>query len=101
MWIRVAEGDAGALPGMNASVAIWEAAGAKISKARWKARATAAGNADNVRKMIGEGNNIKYVVFDKGTVWPEGVTGGMEHMQTWKVAYYIEGVRDWVFDQKK
>jgi hypothetical protein len=24
-----------------------------------------------------------------------------EHMQTWKVAYYIEGVRDWLFNQKK
>ena len=55
----------------------------------------------HVKKMIDEGNNIKYVVFDKGTVWPEGVTGGMEHMQTWKVAYYIEGVRDWLFAQKK
>lgn len=86
---------------MNASVAVWEAAGAKISKARWNARATPAENAAQVRKMIDEGNNIKYVVFDKGTVWPEGVTVGMEHMQTWKVAYYIEGVRDWLFDQKK
>jgi len=56
MWILVAEGDTGAFPGMNASVAVWEAAGAKISKARWNARATAAENAANVRKMIGEGN---------------------------------------------
>ena len=100
IWILVAEGDTGAFPGMNASVAVWEAAGTKISKARWNARATTAETAANVRKMAGEETNIKYVVFDKGTVWPEGVSGGMEHMQTWKVAYYIEGVRDWLFDQK-
>ena len=43
----------------------------------------------------------RYVVFDKGTVWPESVTGGMEHMQTWKVAYYLEGVRDRLFTQWK
>jgi 4'-phosphopantetheinyl transferase EntD len=34
-------------------------------------------------------------------VWPEGVTGGMEHMQTWKAAYHIDGVRDWLCAQKK
>ena len=54
-----------------------------------------------VERMIDEGNNIKYVVFEKGTVWPEGQSGGMEHMQTWKVAYYMEGVRDWLFTQRK
>jgi len=101
MWVLVAEGDTGAFPGMNASVAVWEAAGTKISKARWNGRAGAAENAASVKKMLDEGNNIKYVVFDKGTVWPEGVTGGMEHMQIWKVAYYIEGVRDWLFAQRK
>ena len=62
---------------------------------------SAAENAANVKKVIEERNNIKYVVLDKGTVWPEGLTGGMEHMQTWKVAYNIEGVRDWLFAQKK
>jgi len=54
-----------------------------------------------ILKMIDEGNNIKFVVFEKGTVFPEGVAGGMEHRQTWAVAYYIDGVRDWLFTQKK
>jgi predicted peptidase len=101
MWILVAEGDTKAFPGMNAATAAMEAEGAKVSRARWNARAGAAEMAANVKRMIDDGSNIKYVVFEKGTVWPEGQSGGMEHMQTWRIAYYIEGVRDWLFMQRK
>lgn len=102
MWIIVAEGDTKAYPGMNASLAVMEAAGAKISRAKWNGRAGKTEAAANVRKMIDEDSNIKYAVFEKGTVFPEGQTQtGPEHMQTWKVAYTIEGVRDWLFAQKK
>lgn len=101
MWILVGEGDTKAFPGMTASTAAMEEAGGKVSRARWNARAGAAETAANVRKMIDEGKNIKFVVFEKGTVFPEGMAGGMEHMQTWVVAYSIEGVRDWLFTQRK
>lgn len=105
MWIIVSEGDTRAFPGMNASLAVMQAAGAKISRAKWNARAGEAEKAANVRKMVEEGNNIKYTVFEKGTVWPEDQvqlqSGRNEHMQTWKMAYSIEGVRDWLFAQKK
>jgi predicted peptidase len=105
MWIIVSEGDTRAFPGMNASLAVMEAAGTKISRAKWNARAGEAETAANVRKMIEEGNNIKYAVFEKGTSWPvdqeQLQSGRNEHMQTWKIAYAIEGVRDWLFAQKK
>jgi predicted peptidase len=101
MWILVGEGDTKAFPGMTASTAAMEEAGGKVSRAKWNARAGEAEMAANVKKMIDEGNNIKFVVFEKGTVFPEGVTGGMEHRQTWAVAYYIDGVRDWLFTQEK
>jgi predicted peptidase len=105
LWIIVSEGDTRAFPGMNASLAVMEAAGAKISRAKWNARAGEAEKAANVRKMIEEGNNIKYAVFEKGTTWPEDQeqlqAGRNEHMQTWKVAYSIEGVRNWLFAQKR
>ena len=32
---------------------------------------------------------------------PEATADGMEHMQTWAVAYSIDGVRDWLFTQHK
>jgi predicted peptidase len=101
MWILVAEGDTKAFPGMTAATAAMEEAGGKVSRARWNARAGEAEMAANVKKMIGEGANIKFVAFEKGTVFPEGVAGGMEHMQTWVVAYSIEGSRDWLFTQVK
>jgi predicted peptidase len=101
MWIIVAEGDTRAFPGMNDSVAVWEKEGAKISKATWNARSSEAQLTADANKMLAEGNNIKYATFLKGTVFPAGQEGGIEHMATWPVAYRIEGVRDWLFAQTK
>ncbi len=53
--------------------------------------------ATNVKQMVDEGNNIKFVVFEKGTVFPEAMADGIEHMRTWAVAYSINGARDWLF----
>jgi predicted peptidase len=86
---------------MNDSVAVWEKEGTKISKATWNARSSEAELTADARKMMTEGNNIKYATFLKGTVFPEGQEGGIEHMATWPVAYRIEGVRDWLFAQTK
>jgi predicted peptidase len=103
MWIIVSEGDTRAFPGMNASLAVMEPAGAKISRAVWDARAEEAETAANVEKMAAEDTNIKYTVFEKGTTLSEDEanSGRNEHMQTWWFAYGIEGVRDWLFAQKK
>lgn len=101
IWIVVAEGDTKAFPGMNAITVALEKAGAKVSRATWNGRSSAAEFAGDVDNMNAEGNNIRYSVFKKGTVFPEGKEGGIEHMQTWKVAYNIEGIRDWLFRQSK
>jgi predicted peptidase len=101
MWIIVAEGDTRAFPGMNDSIAVWEKDGAKISKATWNARSSEAQLSADAKKMQAEGNSIKYATFLKGTVFPEGKEGGIEHMATWPVAYRIEYVRDWLFAQTK
>ena len=57
----------------------------------------------HVSKMIAEGNNIKYTVLAKGTVVPEGLPddGRNNHIYTWRIAYTIEGLRDWLFTQVK
>jgi predicted peptidase len=101
MWIIVSEGDTRAFPGMNASVEVWEKEGAKISKATWNARLSDADLTAEARKIVAEGNKIKYTTFLKGTTLPVGHAPDNEHMQTWKVAYSITGVRDWLFSQKK
>ena len=53
--------------------------------------------------MIAEGNNIKYTVPQKGTVVPAGQTDDSDtnHIYTWRIAYTIEGLRDWLFSQVK
>ena len=39
----------------------------------------------------------------KGTVVPKGMTddSGSNHIYTWRIAYNMEGVRDWLFTKKK
>lgn len=101
MWIIVAEGDTRAFPGMNDSIAVWEKQGVKVSKATWNARSSEAELSADAKKMLPEGNNIKYATFLKSTVFPAGKEGGIEHMATWPVAYRIEAVRDWLFAQTK
>jgi predicted peptidase len=101
MWIIVAEGDTRAFPGMNDSVAVWQAKGTKVSKATWNARASEAELSADASRMLSEGNDIKYATFLKGSVFPAGREGGIEHMATWPVAYRIETVRDWLFAQRK
>lgn len=102
LWIIVSEGDNKAFPGMNAITTTLEKEGAKVSRATWNARSSASEFTSEVAKMNAEGNNIRYVAFEKGTTWPAGKEKNMtEHMQTWKIAYSIEGVRDWLFTQSK
>jgi predicted peptidase len=103
MWVIVSEGDRKAYPGMNASMAALEAAGAKISRATWNGRATAQEFASDARAMIAEGCNIKYAVLAEGTVVPKGLPddGRNNHIYTWQIAYTIEGLRDWLFSQVK
>jgi predicted peptidase len=103
LWIIVSEGDQKAFPGMNAITATLEKEGAKISRATWNGQSSVAEFASDASKMIAEGNEIKYTVLKKGTVVPAGMAddGGSNHICTWRIAYTIEGVRDWLFMQKK
>ncbi|HLZ56218.1 MAG TPA: alpha/beta hydrolase-fold protein [Ktedonosporobacter sp.] len=103
LWIMVSEGDVKAFPGMNASLAMMEADGAKVDRATWDGNATAAEQATNVQKMIAEGGNIQYTALKKGTVVTDGQpdSAGNNHRYTWQIAYTIEGIRDWLFAQTK
>ena len=103
MWVIVSEGDTKAFPGMNASMVSLELAGAKISRATWNGKAGEDEFAAAISKMIAERSNIKYTVLDKGTVVPEGQIddGPNNHVNTYRIAYTIEGLRDWLFNQVK
>jgi predicted peptidase len=47
------------------------------------------------------GTTINFTVFDAGTVMQDDVTVNSvsEHMNTWRVAYNITTIREWLFEQ--
>ncbi|MDR3688236.1 MAG: alpha/beta hydrolase-fold protein [Fimbriimonas sp.] len=101
LWIVVSEGDIKAFPGMNASIAVWEQNGATIAKGRWSAQAPADQQAADVAKMAAQETNLHYTTYIQGTTFANPSSGGMEHMNTWKFAYTIPGIRDWLFRQSR
>ncbi|MEH1888822.1 MAG: PHB depolymerase family esterase [Nostoc sp.] len=103
LWIVVSQGDLKAYPGENAITAALEQEGANVSRAVWNGRSTAEEFAAAVKKLETERNPIHYVALQKGTVVPAGQTddGGSNHINTWQIAYTIEGIRDWIFQQHK
>ena len=91
LWIMVCEGDTKAYPGMNAATALWEKLGSKVARSgMWDSKSTAAEFAALVKNTEAQKAKINYTVLKGGN-----------HMYTWSVAYNIEGIRDWLFAQKK
>lgn len=103
LWIVVSQGDLKAYPGENAITAMLEKDGAKVSRAVWDGRSTPAEFTADVRRMEAEGSPINYVALERGTVVPLGQhdDGGSNHTNTWRIAYTIEGIRDWMFRQRR
>lgn len=101
----VSQDDDKAYPGMTAIMEVLAQNGAKITRAEWDGRATAEDFADDVAAIRAEGadSNVFFVSFEKGTVIPEGdsTQGAAGHVNTWRVAYTIEGLRDWLLEQSK
>lgn len=92
VWITVCEGDFKAYPGMNASVAVWEAMGVSVVQddTMWDSTAPAEQLNAQVEVMAAQPGDIHYTVFSGGN-----------HMGTWRFAYDIEAIRDWLFAQSK
>lgn len=90
LWIVVSEGDTKAYPGEDAITEVLKTKGATVNKATWNAEGSKEELATNVRQMLASNSSINYTVFKGG-----------DHTYTWKYAYSIEGIRDWLFKQEK
>jgi len=103
LWITVSTGDAKAYPGMNAITSELIKRGATVAKDSWRADYTDAQFLEGARKVIAQKSNIKYTTLEKGTnpYLPKDANPGLEHSGTWKVAYSIPGIKDWMFLQSK
>ena len=103
LWITVSTGDVKAYPGMNAITSELIKRGAAVAKDTWRADYTDAQFLEGARKVIAQKSNIKYTTLEKGTnpYLPKDANPGLEHSGTWKVAYNIPGIKDWMFLQSK
>jgi predicted peptidase len=101
IFYLVSEGDEKASPGMQTMETFLKKEGAQISYAIWDGKWTSEEFDSAVKAIVSEGNHINFVRFRKGTVIPKGTKSSpmLEHIYTWDVAYTIEGVRDWLFEQ--
>ncbi|MCX4705897.1 hypothetical protein [Streptomyces sp. NBC_01373] len=101
--IVVAQGDDNACPGENKITSALEKEGAEVSRAVWDGGATAAQFATDVAAMAAKGTSINDAPLKKGTVVPAGETDNSisNHLSTWTIAYNIEGIREWIFQQHR
>lgn len=102
-WILVSNHDAKAFPGMNAVTEAMEKAGAKIGRYVWNAKSRPTEFDAYVAEALKDDVNIRYTVFEGSSVVPEweDANPASNHMNTWPVAYEIEGVKRWLFSCRK
>lgn len=103
LWILVSQDDDKAYPGQNAITAVLEKEGAKVSRAVWDGAWTPEQFRSAFEKIAAENSPINYVTFRKGTVIPanQSSAGASGHRNTWRIAYSIEPIREWIFRQHK
>lgn len=90
LWLLSCKGDLKSSAGVAAAIKVWEQNGGKVVEQEWPLQATAAQRRAEVDSMLAAGGNIHYTHFAGGS-----------HNNTWRVAYYIDGIRKWLFRQRK
>ena len=93
MFIVVSRGDPRAYPGMNASLELMEQHGAVVQRAEWDQDGGVVPE-EQVSALRALPGNIHYAVLKTEK------RDYSCHMDTWKVAYGIEGVKEWLFEQE-
>ncbi|MEU9448654.1 hypothetical protein [Streptomyces sp. NPDC048277] len=104
LWVTVSQGDTKAYPGENAIMSVIEKAGTEVGRAVWDGRSTAAKFAADVKAMAARKTTVNYATFLKGSTLTGDQAKGsnaVEHNSTWPIAYTIEGIREWIFQQHK
>ncbi len=90
LWLLSCKGDVKSSEGVAQAIEVWKENGAMVVEREWPLEATKETRAAEVSDMLRQGGNIHYTHFAGGS-----------HNNTWRVAYDIEGVRDWLFAQRR
>lgn len=103
LWILVSNHDVKAFPGMNAVTNAMEAAGAKVGRYVWNAKSAPEQLDELTAIAMRDDVNVRYTVFEGSSVVPEykDDNPATNHMCTWPVVYEMEGVKRWLFSNKK
>jgi predicted peptidase len=102
LWILVSQDDDKAWPGETAIMDVLAKEGAKISRAVWDGTWSAEQFQEAFAELDAEHSPINFVAFRQGTVTPPGqsTAGASGHRNTWRIAYSIPEIRDWIFRQR-
>lgn len=90
IWIISCEGDVSSNTLQGEAVAKWREQGSTVSEATWDMTLSPEALSAEADKMRAEGSHLLFT----------HLTGG-NHRATWFVAYGIEGVQDWLFEQHR
>lgn len=103
LWILVSQDDDKAYPGMDAITLNLIQHGAKVTRGELDGTASSEQLSLDALKIQQQSpnSNIYYTTFKKGSVIPAGVSaaGGQGHKNTWHIAYNINSIQDWIFQQ--
>jgi predicted peptidase len=105
-WIVVSEGDEKAFPINNQITAKMEEAGARVGRYWWDAKKSPEELDEEVKEALKDDCNIRYTVFEGKSVLPDKLDPKLPlplqfHTNTWRVAYCIKGLREWLFSVTK
>jgi len=102
-WILVSEHDERAYPGMTAVTGALEEEGARVFRYTCDAK----GGSEYLERLAREAAekecSVRFGVFAGDSVVPDGIrpSPASNHICTWRAAYAIETVLDWLFTNKK
>ncbi len=97
IWMIASTGDEKALPGMTAIEEAVEGADTSVTDGSWSATLSEEEQNEKVAEMISNNTSINFTQLSD--VVPSDITSSAvtEHLNTWRVAYSISGIRDWIF----
>ncbi|MDT7847536.1 PHB depolymerase family esterase [Streptomyces justiciae] len=103
IWAVVSQGDETAYPGMTGIMDTITKEGTQVSRAVWNGQLTPSEFALLTAEMRAKNTPVNFVALKKGTVvWPGLEESSVDnHICTWRAAYTITGIREWIFEQKK
>ncbi len=103
IWMICSEGDVRAYPGMTEITEAVVAAGIEVTIAQWSAALPDEEQEQLAAEQASAGTSINWTIYDIETVMRDDVssTDATEHMNTWRVAYDLDTVREWLFEQTK